>query len=156
MLPAQIAQAAALPPGGALTSWSLEPLPTIGIVIAGALYVQGLRSLPLRGGPPQHGTSCPRAPVLPDGRATLLASGGGPGSGARGALASGTDPVPVPGYARDVAPRPGHLGLDPRAVPELRCRGRLPRCLRLERPAPRRHPHVDLGDVPDGAGDRSG
>src|SRR5438132_1172041 len=52
MLPAQIAQAAALPPGGALTSWSLEPLPTIGIVIAGALYVQGLRSLRLRGGPP--------------------------------------------------------------------------------------------------------
>ena len=52
MLPAQIAQAAALPPGGALTSWSLEPLPTIGIVIAGALYVEGLRSLRLRGGPP--------------------------------------------------------------------------------------------------------
>jgi putative membrane protein/putative copper resistance protein D len=47
-----VAEATSLHPGAVLTSWSLEPLPTIGIVVAGILYVEGLRTVRRRGGPP--------------------------------------------------------------------------------------------------------
>jgi putative membrane protein len=47
----QVAEATSLRPGAALSSWTLEPAPTIGIVVAALLYVDGLRTLRLRGGP---------------------------------------------------------------------------------------------------------
>ena len=50
-----VAEATSLRPGTVLTSWSLEPVPTVSIVLAAILYVEGLRTVRRRGGPAFRG-----------------------------------------------------------------------------------------------------
>ena len=45
------AEATSLRPGAVLTSWSLEPIPTVGVVVAAILYGEGLGAVRRRAGP---------------------------------------------------------------------------------------------------------
>src|SRR5438874_8359361 len=46
-----VAAANSLSPGTTLTSWTLEPIPTVGTLLAALLYAEGLRAVRRRGGP---------------------------------------------------------------------------------------------------------